>query len=65
MAIYANVKGNWVELGDNDSIENMVPEQFFNDIIHKRITVNDFVNVKYNYNDYSLHISQIQHQYEN
>lgn len=66
MAVYANILGNWTELGDNSSIEDMVPEQYVNEVLTKTniSTANTFVNVSHDFNDYVLHISQIQSQQE-
>ena len=67
MIVYANILGKWTELGDNDLIEDMVPEQFVNDVFLKKYAnkSSDFIRVTSNYNDYLIHISQIQSHLEN
>nr|DAX64901.1 MAG TPA: hypothetical protein [Caudoviricetes sp.] len=62
MVVYANLKGVWTELGDNDYIEDETSEIFVNDFLSKKnlSTTNQFLRLIHDDKMYHIHISQIQ-----
>ncbi len=62
MVVYANLKGKWTELGDNDYIEDETSEIFVNEYLSKKTlsTTNKFLRVIHKNEMYHIHISQIQ-----
>lgn len=62
MVVYANLKGVWTELGDNDYIEDETSEIFVNDYLSKKplTTTNQFLRLIHKNQMYHVHISQIQ-----
>ena len=62
MVVFANLNGKWIELGDNDFIENEPAEIFVNDNLAPNETncINKFLKVSHNNFIYHIHISQIQ-----
>lgn len=62
MVVYANLAGNWEELGDNDLIEDQPAEIYANDYFVKKFSIprNNFLKVSHNDLVYNVHISQIQ-----
>lgn len=62
MVVYANLKGAWTELGDNDYIENETSEIYVNEYLSKKnpSTTNRFLRIIHNNEMFHVHISQIQ-----
>lgn len=62
MIVYANIKGKWTELGDDDYIEDETSEIYVNDCLSKKTlsTTNQFLRVIHKNKMYHIHISQIQ-----
>ncbi len=62
MVVYANILGQWTELGDEDLIENEPAEMYVNYQLSKEelTTLNKFIKVSHKNLIYSIHISQVQ-----
>lgn len=62
MVVFANLAGNWIELGDDDYVENepaeiFVAEKLLDTEFH---SLNNFLKVSHGDLIYNIHISQIQ-----
>lgn len=62
MVVYANLAGNWEELGDNDLIEGEPSEIYANENFIKTFSIpnNNFLKISHKDLIYNVHISQIQ-----
>lgn len=62
MVVYANLAGKWIELGDNDYIEDEPAEIFANFKLEKENfrPSNNFLKISHGTLTYNVHISQIQ-----
>lgn len=62
MIVFANLTGKWIELGDNDEIEDTPVEIFVNNNLSKNElnSLNKFLQISHNDFIYHIHISQIQ-----
>lgn len=62
MVVYANLAGKWIELGDDNFIENQPAEIYINENFMKSSSIpnNSFLKISHKDLVYNVHISQIQ-----
>lgn len=62
MVVFANLTGKWIELGDNDYIEDMPSEIYVNEKLSNQndFSSNNFLKIEHDKFIYNVHISQIQ-----
>lgn len=62
MVVCANLAGNWIELGDNDLIENQPAEIYANENFIKSSSISHDGFIKIHHKDliYNVRISQVQ-----
>lgn len=62
MVVYTNINGQWIELGDDDFIENEPAEIYINENFIKSsiYKTKDFFQISHKNLVYNVHFSQIQ-----
>ncbi len=62
MVVYANLAGEWIELGDDNLIENQPAEIYVNENFMKSSSIpnNRFLKISHKNLVFNVHMSQIQ-----